>query len=947
MWVDAQPNPLGPVPGTSPLRPPVPFGRPPISGPTHSGHMNCPFSGVRGSSLPTGSEVLNPDPWSCFIRRRPMPVIRRSTLLFSLVTLLAIASGCSDREAPSQPAEEGTLRLGVQMSAESWGASAPISHDLIRIRAIGSGGVVLRRLSLSHSGSLSQDFGPFQIQVGSEPVTLERVEVEVVGGSAQSRVLWSGVVHDVTLEPGSVKQASITVYPAGQESRTLSGISISSPVEELGIGEEFALSASGQEGSVEGAFWGSLDPQVASVTGDGRVRGLGVGTARLVVAAGTSSDTLQLSTRERAEEIRITPDSLSFTHLRESRRLSVEVIDFRGERIDAPEVEWSSSASGVVQVDPDGRALSRSAGDVEVTARVGARSATIPASVVQTPDHILVLPMQLGVQLGQSLALNASVRDRGGERIPSATISLATGDSSIARIEAGERIRGVSPGETTLSVAAGGLERTVDLAVFAGDPAAIQLVSGGGQSAVVGEQLANPVRVRIIDGSGFPVPGASLEWEAQGEGIVEATGSSTADAEGELSVHWRLDVIAGPRELTAGLGELETLVIQASARPGAPATVVAIQGDEQSGLVAETLPESLVAEVRDVHGNVVPGAGVRWTGSGDGHNSPTPTDARGRSTVEWALGTAAGTQNMRARVDGLEDSSEEALFTAQALPGPADAIQITPAVLSMNADQSRSVSARVVDAFGNRLPDQAVSWSSDDENVASIAPAGTTVQAVWEGQTEIRVSSGSLEGQAMVEVAEVLPNGSFEDNEGVGSSTFAHWVVLLGPNSPRDWFAHPGGPAPLSGRSIPSPPTGTVAALVDQGGPGYSLLYRDVYIPSAAQTLEFDLFYDNSYSDFHTPESFTTHEPHYFENQQFRVDITDPTADPTAFGAAILATVFRTDVGDPPTTEGVFITVSADVSAFQGQTVRLRFGEAVYLSHLSAAVDDVRLIPGF
>ncbi len=882
-----------------------------------------------------------------------MFAMRRSTLLLSFVALLAIASGCSDGEAPSQSAEEGTLNLGVQMSAEGWGTSAPISHDLIRIRAIGSGGVVLHRLSLNHSGSLSQDFGPFQIQVGSEPVTLERVEVEVVGGSSQTRVLWSGVVHDVTLEPGSVKQASITVYPASLESRTLTGISISSPVEELGIGEEFALSRSGQGGSVDGAFWGSLDPEVATVTFDGRVRGIAVGTARLVVAAGTSADTLQLSTRERADQIRITPDSLSFTHLRETRTLSVEVIDFRGEPIDSPEVEWSSSTSAVVQVDADGRAIARAAGDVEITARAGARSASIPVSVTQVPDRIVVLPMQLGVQLGQTLALNASVRDRGGERIVSEPVSLAIGDPSIARIEEGDRIRGVSPGETPLVLTGGGLERTVDVTVFTGDPAAIQLVSGGGQSAVVGEQLANPVRVRVIDGSGFPVPGAALEWDAQGEGAVEAVGSSTANAEGELVVRWRLDLTAGPQQLSAGLGDLDPLVIQASARPGAPEVIVAVQGDEQSGRVAATLPEPLVAEVRDVHGNVIPGAGVRWTASGSGQSSPTsptPTDAEGRSTVEWTLGTVAGTQSLRARIDGLEDSSEEALFSAQALPGPADAIQISPEVLSMTADESRTVSAQVVDAFGNPVSGEAVFWSSDDEDVASIAPTGTTVQAVWEGQTEIRATSGSLEGQATVQVAEVLPNGDFEDNGGVGSSTFAHWTVLNDPNAlsdQRDWFAHDGGTSPVRGLSIPSSPSGTFAALVDQNGPGYSLLYRDIYIPTAAETLEFQLFYDNAHSRFFTPESFAASQPVDPDNQQIRVDLTDPNADPTAFGAAILAMVFRTEVGDPLKSGGAFMTVSADVSAFQGQTVRLRFGEADNYSFLSPAVDNVRLIPGF
>src|SRR5262245_34557201 len=47
-------------------------------------------------------------------------------------------------------------------------------------------------------------------------------------------------------------------------------------------------------------------------------------------------------------------------------------------------------------------------------------------------------------------------------------------------------------------------------------PTTIEMVAGSGQSGVVGQQLAQPLVVRVLDQSGNPVAGVVVTWTAQG-----------------------------------------------------------------------------------------------------------------------------------------------------------------------------------------------------------------------------------------------------------------------------------------------------------------------------------------------------------------------------------------------------------------------------------------------
>lgn len=77
-------------------------------------------------------------------------------------------------------------------------------------------------------------------------------------------------------------------------------------------------------------------------------------------------------------------------------------------------------------------------------------------------------------------------------------------------------------------------------------------------------------------------------------------------------------------------------------------------------------------------------------------------------------------------------------------------------------------------------------------------------------------------------------------------------------------------------------------------------------------------------------------------NQQFRADIMNPAAGAFDVGAGVLANVYQTDPGDPLVSG--YATVTFDLGAFAGQTVRLRFAEVDNQGNFNAGVDAVAVL---
>jgi D-alanyl-D-alanine carboxypeptidase len=176
------------------------------------------------------------------------------------------------------------------------------------------------------------------------------------------------------------------------------------------------------------------------------------------------------------------------------------------------------------------------------------------------------------------------------------------------------------------------------------------------------------------------------------------------------------------------------------------------------------------------------------------------------------------------------------------------------------------------------------------------------------------------------------------------SGAITNWQAVGGGSG--GWFAYADGHKPPDPAQsdpnvpfeVPDPPQGKFAAVTDMNGPGTRILYRDLRLEGRF-SLQASVFYTGA-GPFSSPASLAYDSPE--ANEQFRIDLVRPSApiDSVAKGD-VLVNVFHTSPGDParrPPTE-----VRVDVSAWAGQTVRLRLAGTDNQGPLRVGVDNIRV----
>jgi hypothetical protein len=190
-------------------------------------------------------------------------------------------------------------------------------------------------------------------------------------------------------------------------------------------------------------------------------------------------------------------------------------------------------------------------------------------------------------------------------------------------------------------------------------------------------------------------------------------------------------------------------------------------------------------------------------------------------------------------------------------------------------------------------------------------------------------------------VAATVVNGGFE------SGNLQGWTVQRATEL-GDWFAYAGTRPPISGKevagSIPSPPQGDFAAVTDEYNPDTVVLYQDVFLrPGYDHRLSLLAFYvSQAPIAVPSPDTLSVDDGVLgsAKNQQYRIDVMRPEAALESIAPGdVLRTLLQTRKGDPATMAPA--RLSADLSPFAGQTVRLRFTVAAHEETLNGGVDAV------
>lgn len=251
----------------------------------------------------------------------------------------------------------------------------------------------------------------------------------------------------------------------------------------------------------------------------------------------------------------------------------------------------------------------------------------------------------------QGIVITFTVTGGGG------TVSGGNGTTNAEGVAAvGEWILGQGVGENILTAtAAGGLTVTFKATGTVGPAAQLEKAAGDGQSSTAGRPVPDRLQVRVVDAFSNPVAGAEVAFTVESGGGTISNTPVTSGTDGvATSLDWTLGAAPGSNTVQAVSGSA-TATFTATGVSG-PVHLVIAAGDSQTATVASPLPVSPEVVVTDAQDLPVSGADVIFrvvSGGGTASDDTVTTDGTGAASVQWTVGTAAGSNTLAADIVGL------------------------------------------------------------------------------------------------------------------------------------------------------------------------------------------------------------------------------------------------------------------------------------------------------
>jgi hypothetical protein len=181
---------------------------------------------------------------------------------------------------------------------------------------------------------------------------------------------------------------------------------------------------------------------------------------------------------------------------------------------------------------------------------------------------------------------------------------------------------------------------------------------------------------------------------------------------------------------------------------GQPAKITVQSGDGQSATVGHALDQPIVVLVTDPENRPVEGIEVAFEPAAGAEITPKDTvvtGADGTATINYTLSTASGDQSIIAKAKPVVATAALST-TITAMAKPDAAVQLT---LAGGGDQRaevltalpESLAVRVVDQFGNGVPDIQVTWSADGGEISA-----TSAATGGDGRSAVQRSMGDRPG---------------------------------------------------------------------------------------------------------------------------------------------------------------------------------------------------------
>ena len=408
---------------------------------------------------------------------------------------------------------------------------------------------------------------------------------------------------------------------------------------------------------------------------------------------------------------------------------------------------------------------------------------------------VVVNPSRLSVGVGASAPLAAEVRDASGALLTGRKVAWATKNPTVATVSDAGVVTGVQPGPVQVAATAEGKSAIVDVTVNPKAVATVRLLPAGDARLLVAE--TRQMTAETLDSDGGVLTGRSITWSSNSTAIasVSANGLITAVTPGGA-------VVTATSE-----GKSAVVAVTVSSVPVASVTVSPSSDDI---VVAQTL--QLTATTKDAGGATLTGRSVAWS-----------TSDAAKATVSstgLVTGVAPGPVTITATSEGRSGTS-----AVTVKPKPVGAVILSPAQVSIEAGQTRQLTAQVTDDQGNVLSGRPVSYATQNGAIATVSSTGV-VTAVSVGTTKIDATSEGKTGSADITVTAV-PVATVDVSPGSSDLTVGQSATLTAtakdsrgavlPNRPASWTSG----APLVA-------TVSAAGVVTAVGSGSAVIFATI-----------------------------------------------------------------------------------------------------------------------
>jgi len=523
--------------------------------------------------------------------------------------------------------------------------------------------------------------------------------------------------------------------------KTVASVVVSPNPASAAVGQKARLTAAVKDGSGgvlvgRTVTWMSSNPEVASVSANGLVTAVSVGSATISATAGGVSGTSQFqATTVAAASVSVSPTAPN-VRVGEDVQLTVTAKDASGNVLASRVPTWSTSNPIVATVSSSGRVTGVSKGSATVTATVDGKSAPASVSVASAaPAPVASITVTLNassINAGQSTQAVAVTRDAAGNVVTGRTITWTSGSPALATVSTSGVVSAIAAGSVSIVATSEGVSNSAALVITGSTrPVASVSLSAASTSMVVGQSQA--VSVTVKDASGSTLTGRTIAWSSS------STSVATVSASGQVTA-----VGAGSAVITAtSEGKSGTLTLKVAAAPVNPPASVAVTAPATTLSIQQTTQATAVP--KDSKGTPLTGRTVTWSSSSPGIATVSAT---GLITA-----VSAGTVAIKATVDGVVGTLGITVSASTGTSGTVAVVRVTLAQALVQPGGSTQATAVALDASTkNRISAGPPAWSSSNSSVATVSSSGL-VTAVAIGQATITATIAGVSGSGAVTVS--------------------------------------------------------------------------------------------------------------------------------------------------------------------------------------------------